>query len=95
MPLRDEMFLKEVYILVALFPECLVDGAVRHRASLQEFWEHPDDADLLVIGAIEDTGDSLLWKRHNIAPEIVVLELVGGGFLEADDAHSSRGSSRR
>ena len=44
---------------------------------------HPDDEHLLVMGAVEDADLAASGEAPRVAPEEVVVELLGRGHLEA------------
>ena len=43
----------------------------------------PDDEDLLVVGTVEDPDVASPRQPLGVAPQVVVIELLGGGDLEA------------
>src|ERR1700730_13390835 len=49
---------------------------------------HLHDEDLFVVGSIEDADPAAFWESTLIAPEEVVIELLGGGLLEVMDVHA-------
>ena len=51
---------------------------------------HPDDQHLLVVGAVEDPDPPAFGKPARRAPEKVVLQLLGGRLLEAEDLAALR-----
>ena len=51
---------------------------------------HPDDQDVLVVGAVEDADVARLRQGVADPPQEVVLALLGGRRLEAGDLHALR-----
>ena len=75
--------LEGVDVLVAVLPHGLrgpVTGGV--KPAVQQLGVHPDHQDLLVVGAVEDPDPPTLGERLAVAPQEVMLELLGGGLLE-------------
>ena len=48
----------------------------------------PDHQHLLVVGAVEDADVPARWQLALVAPQIVMVELLGRGGLEAVDLHT-------
>ena len=50
----------------------------------------PDDQDLLVVGAVEDADVAALGQLALVAPQVVVVEVLARGHLEAADLDALR-----
>ena len=85
MPLRRQVPLQGVDVLVAVVPELVVDLGVGDALGLDQLGMDPDHQHFLVIRAVEDADPAALGQGPGVSPEEVVVELLGRGLLEAED----------
>src|SRR5262249_54974527 len=85
-----EMFFAGADVLVARFPERLAALTGRELLRVEQLRMDLHDEDVLVVGAVEDADPSPLRQALHVAPEEVVAEFFGGGFLEAEDLATLR-----
>ena len=72
------------------FQMFLVDQRRRELLLGQEFRMHAHHERLLVVAAVEDADVAAVGQHLHAAPEIVVVEILGGGRLEGDDLAALR-----
>src|SRR5258708_25679602 len=85
-----KVLLKISDVREALFPDLFRDEFNRNFLPSHNFRMHSHDEGFLVIAAIENTYMAPVWKGPHAAPEIVVVEVIGGRGLERDDLATLR-----
>lgn len=82
----DEVFFHFDDGAVAVIPEGgVVEAFLGEFFFLEDLGVDAEDEDFLVVGAVEDADASAFGEAAVGAPEEVVLEVFGGGLLEAED----------
>src|SRR6266536_3325804 len=85
-----QMALEGVDVVVPLFPDALRYELAREHLRLEDLAVNADDEDFLIVRAVEDADDAPLRQVPGRAPEKIVVELLGRGFLEGVDLHALR-----
>jgi len=84
-PISGQVPLQGVDILEAVGPESFVEPGAGNALGLEQFRMDPDHQDFLVVRAVEDANPASLRERPSVPPKEVVIELLTGGLLEAED----------
>ena len=82
-PVVGEVALPVVDLAVAALPDPVVARFLRQLLPLEQLLVDADDEHLFVVGAVEDPDLAAGRKVLRVAPEVVVVELLGRGHLEA------------
>ena len=85
-----EVALPVVDLAEAPVPDITFARARRQLLVGQDLRVDADHEDLLVVGAVEDTDVAAGWQPARIAPQVVVVELLGRGHLEGVDLDALR-----
>src|SRR5439155_26114551 len=85
-----EVALPLVDLVVPPLPDVLALAVVRDALVLEQLRVNTDDENLLVVRAVEDADVTSAGQSGGITPEIVVIELLRTGSLEAVDVDALR-----
>ena len=83
--LVGQVVLPVVDLAEAPVPDAAVLELGRDLLAGEDLGVDPDDEDLLVVGAVEDADVAALGQLLRVAPQVVVVEVLGRGDLEAAD----------
>ena len=85
-----QVALPVVDLAEAALPDARALELRRDLLAGQDLRVDPDDQDLLVVGAIEDADVAAFGQLLRVAPQVVVVEVLGRGDLEAADLDALR-----
>src|SRR5262245_2287053 len=88
--LLGQVVLPVVDLAVAPFPDAAVLELRRDLLAIEDLGMDADDQHLLVVGAVEDPDVTALRQPLLVAPEVIVVEILARGNLEAVDLDALR-----
>ena len=80
--LVGQVVLPVVDLAEAPVPDAAVLELGRDLLAREDLRVDPDDQDLLVVGAVEDADVAALRQLLRVAPQVVVVEVLGRGILK-------------
>ncbi len=87
-PVVREVVLPAVDLPVAAVPHVRPAGVLGQVLPDEVVGVHPHDEDLLVVRAVEDGDLAARRKPPGVPPQVVVVQLLGRGHLEAADPYA-------
>src|SRR5262249_1774752 len=83
--LPREVILEMRDIRKPLPPDVLAHELRRHFLSFEDVLVHAHNEDFFIVRPVENSDSSPLGQRLGVAPEKVVIEVLGRGLLEGED----------